>query len=335
MLSRAAASLSILLLLPAAAACTDGQTVTTSDAARLVAASGPRVVVAASSETEQPSLGCGGGGDPLLGPSVLFVSENSGATYERIEPADTRALVRIGVKAGVFYSIAQGDGASSFSVLSSTDGRTWTELVSRTGVPHDFSLSGAGFAVAHSGGVLSSTDGSAWTDRATGSNLYAPSVAQVGETLVLASPEEGTLLVANGTGWDRRSIPKMQSIWELIPAAGGLLVTGVATLDGETTSAIARVDLATDSVPTYLPGYVVRPVITPLGLLDTSGNLAAIDGSEVGSFAPFMPSFESATVDGNSVQVLRNGTISVSADGGRTFGAPIALPIESFEHAAR
>jgi hypothetical protein len=76
-------------------------------------------------------------------------------------------------------------------------------------------------------------------------------------------------------------------------------------------------------------------VITPLGLLDTSGQLATIDGTEVGAFSPFMPAFESATVDGNTVQVLRNGTISVSADGGRTFGAPIALPIESSEHAAR
>ena len=328
MLSRAFASL--LLVLPAAAACTDGSSATTTDAARLVAASGSRVVVAASTETEQPSLGCGGGGDPLLGPSVLFVSDDAGGSFERFEPSDARPLVRIGVKNGVFYGIAQGSDASSFSIVSSADGRTWTELVNRAGVPHDLSLSGPGLAVAYSNGVLSSSDGTTWTDRPTATNLYAPSIAQVGETLVLATPEEGVLLLANGTGWDRRPVPKMQSIWELIPAAGGLLVTGSAMIDGEYTSTIARVDLASSATPTYLAGNAVHPVITPLGLLDTSGRLAAIEGTAIGSFTPFVEPFESATVEGNTVQVLRTGTMSISTDGGRTFGAPIALPIESY-----
>jgi hypothetical protein len=333
MLSRALASL--LLVLPAAAACTDGPTATTSDAARLLAASGPRVVVAASSETEQPSLGCGGGGDPLLGPSVLFVSENSGTTYERIEPTDTRAIVRIGVKGGVFYGIAQGDGASSFSVVSSADGRTWTELVTRNGVPHDLSIAETGIAVAYSDGVVSSPDGVTWTNRAVTGGLYAPAIAQVGGKLVLGSPEAGGIKIANSTGgWDVRSIPKMESIFELIPVGDTLIVTGTGVFDNDRHETAARIDLASDSAPTYVYASTVHPVVTPIGLLDTSGTLATIEGTGISAPAEHIDRFESATVDGNTVQVLRNGTISISADGGRTFGAPIALPIESFEHPA-
>src|SRR4051812_18259255 len=314
MLSRRLAA--FLILLPAAACTDDGKT-TTSDAARLIAAAGPHVVVAASIETEQPSLGCGGGGDPALGPSVMFVSDDSGVHYDRVEPTDARPLVRIGVKDGVFYGIAQGDGAASFSVMTSADGRSWTELIARPGVAHDLSLTSGGIAVAYSQGVLSSPDGVAWTDHTVTSGLYAPSVAQVGETLVLASPEDGTLSIANGTGWNRRPIAGMQSIWELIPADGALLATGTATLEGEPVSAIARIDLSNEIAPTFTTGSAVHPVMTPIGLLDTSGQLAAITDGFVGAPAPHVAAFQSAAVEGNTVQLLRDGSVSISADGGR------------------
>ena len=324
---------SLLAVLPtASAACTDTQTVTTSDAARLIAASGPRVVVAASSETEQPSLGCGGGGDPLLGPSVLFISENSGASFERVEPTDARPLVRIGVKDGVFYGIAQASGGGAFAIVRSADGRSWTELVSKTGTANDLSITGTGVAVAYSQGVLSSTDGTTWTDRAFSEGLWAPSVAQVGGTIVLASPEEGALQIATETGCTRRTIPAMQSIWELIPAGDALLVTGNGQFDGDFRQAIARVDLGSDATPTFLYASMVRPVVTPAGLLDTSGQLAPIQGTAFGSLKPFVAPFQSATVNGQTVQLLRDGSVTISSDGGATFGAPVALPVQSFEH---
>ena len=323
---------SLVAVVPATAACTDTQTVTTSDAARLIAASGPRVVVAASSETEQPSLGCGGGGDPALGPSVLFVSDDSGASYERVEPTDARPLVRIGQFNSTFYGIAQADGGSAFAIVRSADGRSWTELVSKTGTANDLSITDGGVAIAYSQGVLSSTDGTTWTDRAFPQGLWAPSVAQVGGTIVLASPEEGVLQIATETGWTRRPIAAMQSIWELIPAGGALLVTGNGQFDGDARQAIARVDLGSDATPSYLYASMVRPVVTPAGLLDTSGQLAPIEGTAFGSLVPFVAPFQSATVSGQTVQLLRDGSVSISTDGGATFGAPVALPIESFEH---
>ncbi|MBL9016550.1 MAG: hypothetical protein JNL83_20345 [Myxococcales bacterium] len=322
---------SLLAVAPLTAACTE-QTVTTSDAARLIAASGSRVVVAASSETEQPSLGCGGGGDPALGPSVLFVSDDGGAHYDRVEPADARPLVRIGVKDGVFYGIAQAGGGSAFAIVRSADGRSWTELVAKTGTANDLSISASGVAVAYSQGVLSSTDGATWTDRAFPQGLWAPSVAQVGGTIVLASPEDGVLQIATETGWTRRPVAAMQSIWELIPAEGALLVTGNGQFDGDARQAIARVDLGSDAPPSYLYASMVRPVVTPAGLLDTSGQLAPFEGAAFGSLVPFVDPFQSATVTGQTVQLLRDGSVTISTDGGKTFGAPVALPIQSVEH---
>lgn len=324
---------SLVAVLPLAAACTD-DTVTTSDAARLIAAAGPRVVVAASSETEQPSLGCGGGGDPALGPSVLFVSDDSGVHYDRVEPTDVRPLVRIGVKDGVFYGVAQAEGGSAFAIVRSTDGRTWSELVAKNGTANDLSISDTGVAVAYSQGVLSSTDGTTWTDRAFPQGLWAPSVAQVGGRIVLASPEEGVLQIATETGWTRRPVANMQSIWELIPAGNALLATGSGQWSGEGRQAIARIDLGSDVAPTFLYASVVRPIVTPAGLLDTSGQIAPIEGSAFGSLKPFVAPFQSATVSGQTVQLLRDGAVSISTDGGQTFGAPVALPIESYEHAA-
>ena len=326
MLSRSFASL-LLLSLPFAAACDDSQTVT-KDAARLITASGPHVVVAASSETTTPSLGCGGGGDPQLGPGVLFVSDDTGATFERIVPENMAALTRIGVKDGVFYGIAQE--GFSFAVMTSGDGRTWTKVAAHDGEPHDLSISDGGLAIAYSQGVLTSTDGSTWLDHPMTSSLYAPSVVQVGEQLVVGSAADGSLHLATGNTWTTRSVYGMTAIWELIPAANALLVTGTASFDaGPTVFTIARVDLASDARPTYADGFTTHPVVTPAGLLDTSGELAPIEGNSVGALAPFVDPFESAIVDGQNVRVLRSGTISTSVDGGRTFGTAVALPIVS------
>jgi hypothetical protein len=267
---------------------------------------------------------------------VLFVSDDSGVHYERVEPTDARPLVRIGVKDGVFYGVAQASGGTAFAIVRSTDGRSWTELVSKTGTANDLSITDTGVAVAYSQGVLSSTDGTTWTDRAFPQGLWAPSVAQVGGTIVLASPEEGVLQIATETGWTRRPVAQMESIWELIPAGAGgaLLVTGNGQFDGDYRQVIARVDLGSDASPSYLYASMVRPVVTPAGLLDTSGQLAPIEGTTLGALKPFVAPFQSATVTGQTVQLLRDGSVTVSTDGGATFGAPVALPIQSVEHEA-
>lgn len=332
MFSRSLASL--LLLLPAAAACTD-ETVTTQDSARLIAVSGSRVVVAASSETEQPSLGCGGGGDPVLGPSVLFVSDNGGASYERLVPSDARPLTRISVKDGVFYGIAQDSSAGAFAIVRSTDGRTWTQVATKPGEAHDLSITAGGFAAAHGTGVLTSVDGITWTDNAMSEGLYAPSVTQVGGQLVAASAADGVLHLRSGSAWTKKPVVSMTSIWALIPTESALLVTGVRTVSGgDSRVVIGRVDLSGELPTTFSEGQTTHPLITPAGLLDNSGYLAPLETQGVGALRPFIPAFEAATVDGNTVQLLRSGEVVVSTDGGHTFGSPIALPIESYEHAA-
>lgn len=332
MFSRSLASL--LLLLPAAAACTDDM-VTTQDTARLISVSGTRVVVAASSETEQPSLGCGGGGDPVLGPSVLFVSDDGGASYDRLVPTDARPLTRIGVKDGVFYGIAQDNYGDAFAIVRSTDGRTWTQVAQKQGAGHDLSITAAGLAVGHGLGVLTSVDGTTWTDNPiNGSGFYAPSVAQVGGQLVVSSAADGVLHLRNGSTWTQKPIASMSSIWTLIPTEAALLVTGVREVGGQSKFVIATVDLSGEVPTTFAEGQTTHAVITPAGLLDTSGYLAPVQATGVGALAPFVPAFEAATVDGNTVQLLRSGEVVVSSDGGRTFGAPIALPIETSEHAA-
>ena len=332
MFSRSLASL--LLILPAAAACTD-EMVTTQDSARLISVSGTHVVVAASSETEQPSLGCGGGGDPLLGPSVLFVSDNSGASYERLVPTDQRPLTRIGVKDGVFYGIVQDTSAYAFAIVRSADGRTWTQVAQKQGEAHDLSITASGFAVAHATGVLTSVDGTTWTDNAMSGGLYAPSVTQVHGQLVVSSAADGVLHLRTGSTWTQKTVSGMTSIWTLIPTETALLVTGARTVSGgDTKIVIGRVDLSGELPTTFSEGQTTHPLITPAGLLDTSGYLAPLETQGVGTLRPFIPAFESATVDGNTVQLLRSGEVVVSADGGHTFGAPIALPIESYEHSA-
>ncbi len=319
----------LLLALPAVTACSDGGAVT-KDSARLISASGSRVVVAASSETTTPSLGCGGGGDPRLGPSVMFVSDNSGIRFDRVIPDDARPLTRIGVKDGVFYGIAQDAGA--FAVVTSGDGRTWTQVASHPGEPHDLSITATGLAVAHSTGVLTSSDGSTWIEHTITEGLYAPSVAQLGERLVVATAADGTLRIGSGSTWTTRRIPSMTAIWELIPAGDALLATGTASRSGaDSAFTISRLDLASDAAPTFGDGYTTHPVITPAGLLDTSGNLAPLTATGVGALAPFVAPFESAMVDGNRVQLLRAGQVTTSTDGGRTFGVPVALPILSIE----
>lgn len=317
----------LLLLLPAAACTDDGAT--TKDAARLVTASGPHVVVAASSETSQPAIGCGGGGDPVLGPSVVFVSDDGGAHFDRIEPTEP-ALTRIGTKDGVFYGIATE--ADSFQVMRSADGRTWTQVAAHAGAPHDLSIGDGGFAVAYNAGVLTSNDGTTWTDHGVANGLYAPSVARLDGALIVSTADGPTLQIQRGGVWTTRTVPAMTAVWELVPAANGLLATGMARFDSNPESpaidTIARIDLASDGQPSYAHGATTHPIVTPAGLLDTSGELAPIDGATVGDLAPFVEPFESAAVDGQRVTLLRDGALATSTDGGHTFGAPIQLPLQ-------
>lgn len=289
-----------------------------------VAASGDHVIATAAMETDTGGFGCGGG-DVEYGDSALFVSDDRGATFERIEPPDARPLTFISARDGLFFAIAhQNDGA--FGVVRSTDGRVWTQVAVGNRFADDLSLSSDAILVAHSAGVLASSDGATWNERPLStSELYQPRVARTRGEIVVGTAGVGTLEISTEVGgWRQLAVPGFQAIHQLLGAGDAVLVVGYRD-DGP---AIARVDIGERELPPAVrAGSWSHAVVTPAGLLDSSGTLATLDASGIGEPAPHIDPFTSATVDGNRVVVLREGAISASNDGGRTFQPVGSLPL--------
>ncbi len=321
-----------LLLLAPAAACTDTVT-TTEDRAYAISASGDTVIVAAATETttEGGGLGFGCGGPGIdLGPSVLFVSADAGATFERIAPADDRPLTRIAVRSGVFYALAQ-EPDGEFSVVTSPDGRTWTEIPDARRVSNTISVHGDDVLVAHAQGLLASTDGRTFRDtRVTRDEwgLYLPLVARVGETTVVASQHSSELhLSSNAETWTTHQLDG--SIEQLIPTSDGLYFAGYqATTYGGGTPVIGRIDLTNPRLVTSSAANSTHAVLTPAGILDGSGALHPLSPTGLGAPTNVTTDFTAGAADGNRVTLLDEGRVRTSIDGGRTFGASVELPIE-------
>lgn len=323
-------------LLPAAACGTDSGP---EDLPRLIAARGDTVVVAASIEEPETELRCGVGDDPAFGAPVLFVSTDRGENYARILPVDQRPLTHMLVHGDAFWALAQDDGG--FAVLRSDNGRTWLEIASGTSAPHDFTASDAGFAVAHSMGVMTSADGDTWTDHALGEyGLYSPSVALTDEGVAVATAD-GTLQISpDNLEWITREVDGLQAVWQLIPDGTGLLINGTADLGAGAVAAIGRIDLVdVERAPEFVAlGTDTTAVVTPAGLLQSSGSLSTIgSGGTIGAPAAHIDAFTSAAVDGNTVAVLGAAGVSISIDGGFEFAPAVALPlgVEATEFACR
>jgi hypothetical protein len=317
---------SLLAVVPVAA-CTD-PTTTQHDRPLAIAASGDTVVATAAMETEPSGFGCGGG-DVDYGDSALFVSADRGATFERIVPPDTRPLTFISARGGAFFAIAhQNDGA--FGVVRSTDGRTWTEVASGARFAEDLAVSSDAILVAHAQGVLASTDGAQWNERPLStSDIYQARVARTRGSIVVGTAAGGTLQVSTEVGgWRELAVPGFTSISQLLGAGEAVLVSGY-TNEG---SAIARVDVAELELPPAVrAGNWSGAVLTPAGLLDRSGTLSTVDASGVGAPTTHIDPFTAAAVDGNHVLVLREGALSASTDGGRTFTVGGTLPLLTIE----
>jgi len=324
-------TLLLSLLVPAAAACTDQGVQVTEDTPIAVATSADRVVVAATEETETTGFGCGGGGGSY-GRSVLFVSGDRGTTFERIVPEDTRPLTHIASRDGVFYAIAHlNDGG--FGVVTSADGRSWTQVATGTRYAEDLAVSADAIVVAHGAGVLVSTDGQAWTDHAVaGDGLYQARVAHAAGTIALGGAADGTLrLSSNGTSWRNYVVPGFSYVGQLIAAGDSLLVSGYSSSG----AVLARIDLANlEAAPVVRSGFEGNAVLTPVGLLDAGGRLATLDANGLGEPVDHLSPFNAAAVSANEVVVLRGRTIATSTDGGLTFGGSIDLPIVRTETSA-
>ena len=306
------------------AACTPSTTSVDNPIA--VAASGDHVVVAADVATTDTGFGCGGG-EAFLGSSVLFVSNDGGKTFARTVPTDPRPLIRIAAHDGVFYAVAH-DNNGQFAVVTSVDGTTWTEVASQPDYAQDFAAASDELVVAHATGMLTSADGSVWTNHPiAGSGYFRPSIASAHGMIALGSSADGMLHVtSDATTWTTRATG-LTSISQILVDEGSLLVAGYAENRG---SAIARIDLETTTAspvvtPTTYSGFAL---VTPAGLLDSSGTLAPL-GATIGQGVAHVEPFVSAAVDGSTVAVVRTTSVQVSLDGGATFGASVALPIVS------
>ncbi|HUQ02250.1 MAG TPA: hypothetical protein VM261_07110 [Kofleriaceae bacterium] len=314
---------SLLVSAPALVACTD-PTVTQHDRPLAVAASGDHIVATAAMELESTGFGCGGG-DVDYGASALFVSDDRGATFERVVPPDTRALTFISARGGMFYAIAhRNDGA--FGVVRSADGRAWTEVATSDRFAEDLAVSSDALLVAHTGGVLASSDGAAWNERSLAAgDGYQARVARSRGAIVVGTAAAGTLQVSTEVGgWRQLTVPGFTSISQLIGAGDAVLVSGY-TDNGQ---AFARVDVnELELPPAVRTGSWSGATLTPAGLLDRSGTLATVDASGIGAPAPHIDPFTAASVDGDHVVVLRDGTLSASTDGGRTFTVAGTLPL--------
>lgn len=327
-----AASL-ILLAIPAVGCGSSDPDPVIEDHPRLIAVSGDRVVVAASIEEETTEFGCGGGEDPDYGRSVLFVSSDRGATFERVVPTDVRPLTRLVVRDGVFYGTVQDTAAYGLAVLTSVDGTSWTEIATVDALPHDLIASEAGLAVSHAFGLLTSTDGVTWVDHEMAPDgLYAPSVVRANDTFVLGTASDRPLRFSpDAETWTEQLIPNLYSVWQLLPAGDSVVIVGTGRLPGGAIGpGIARLALdEVDPTPVFraLTGdhHVVQ---TPAGLLDTGGNLWPVDDiTGIGLPVPHISPFTSGAVDGSVVTILRDGLVTVSTDGGVVFSTNAWLPL--------
>lgn len=307
------------------AACTP--TTTSVDNPIAVAASGDHVVVAADVATTDTGFGCGGG-EAFLGNSVLFTSNDGGKTFARTVPTDTRPLIRIAARDGVFYAVAHDNGGQ-FAVVTSVDGVTWTEVASQPDYAQDFAATSDELVVAHATGVLTSPDGSLWTNHTIpGDGYFRPTIASAHGTIALGSSADGTLHISNdATTWTTRATG-LSGISQIMVSDSSLLVAGYAENRG---AAIARVDLESTTIApqVFATTYGGYALVTPAGLLDNSGTLASITATGIGAATAHVDAFVSGSVDGSTVAVLRTNELQLSHDGGATFGAAVALPIVS------
>jgi hypothetical protein len=300
---------------------------TTTDNPIAVAVDGNHIVVAADEATADTGFGCGGG-EAFLGSSVLFVSDNGGQTFARTVPADTRPLIRIAAHDGVFYAVAH-DNSGLFAVVTSADGVTWTEVANEPDYAQDFAAASDQLVVAHATGVLTSADGSVWTNHEiAGDGYFRPSIARAHGMIVLGASTDGTLHVSSdAVTWQDRAIPGLSGIAQILATDDALLVAGHT----DSGSAIARVDLAdTTATPVVYPTtYSSFALVTTAGLLDNSGTLASVGPNGIGQGVAHVDPFVTGAVDGSTVALVRASSVTVSNDGGVTFGASVALPIVS------
>lgn len=145
------------------------------------------------------AVGAGGASVYSLDGNIWAV----GNTYNATSPA-LRSLTHV---AGTFFAV--GDAGT---ILSSTDGITWTSHTSGTsnnlnGVTHGSIY----IAVGDSGTILTSVDGNTWTAQTSVALLTTSHLRQVTSygSIIVAVGDSGTIVTSidNGTNWVLASLP--------------------------------------------------------------------------------------------------------------------------------
>jgi hypothetical protein len=139
--------------------------------------------------------------------------------------ASTKTLMDATYGNGLFVTVGRTPGGSSGSILTSSDGVTWTNR-SASNLSGICFANGLFVAVGDAGLIRTSVNGVNWTTQASGVTVSLWDVGY-GDGFFLAVGDQGTLLTSpNGASWTRRSSFTSQSLQRVTYGRGTFVVVG-------------------------------------------------------------------------------------------------------------
>lgn len=309
------------LIAAATAACTP----TESDQSVAIAKSGNNVVISTSTVVSG-GFGCGGLATPGDGP--LYVSNDRGATFTRLELDTADAPVTaLTSHQQAFYALR--DRLGGFSIETSIDGHQWTAVATGTDQGYSLVTSGNTLAMMHDQGLLVSRDGRTWTDRALPAQMYNPVFTVAGASIVVAD-HSGVLYVEDAVSqWTTLTLPGVTQLHRLATIDGHAVALVHATRGSAVDQAfLVQVNLDAPELSAFIAvdESISNLLDTPAATLFNDGSAAA-DRTQLASRAARTEAFVAGAVDGNDVVLLHDHSITMSQDGGRSFNAAIELPL--------
>ena len=149
---------------------------------------------------------------------------------------------------GTFVVVGNGSGGSAATVMTSTDGISWTAKTLDQlglGIPfvswYDVTYGNGQFvAVGSQGRVMSSPDGATWTLRSTPSTISLEAVTYGNGQFVAVGAQGGVMTSPDGIAWTLRTTPDTSTHWYGVtygtpgPGSGSPLFVAVAAFTGGT-----------------------------------------------------------------------------------------------------
>ncbi len=307
------------------AATTSACTPTESDQSVAIAKSGDSVVISTSTLVSG-GFGCGGLATPGDGP--LYVSNDRGATFARLDLDTIDAPVTaLTAHQQAFYALR--DRLGGYSIETSIDGQRWTTVASGTDHGYNLVTSGDTLAMMHDQGLLVSRDGRTWTDRALPAQMYNPVFTVAGASIVVAD-HSGVLYVAGeAKQWTTLTLPGVTQLHRLATIEGDAVALVHATRGSAVEQPfLVQVNLEAPEMSSFIAvdESISDLLDAPAATLFNDGSAAA-DRTQLATRAARTDAFVAGAVDGNDVVLLHDHSITISHDGGRSFDAAIELPL--------